>query len=63
MYQKQNKIKMMTPNYLRKHEFLEINSLCNECLLLAKMTHNDEIKERIEKIMKIVATKDVFKLK
>lgn len=54
---------MMTPNYLRKHEFLEINSLCNECLLIAKMTHNDEIKERIEKIMKIVATKDVFKIK
>lgn len=53
----------MTPNYLRKHEFLELNSLCNECLLISKMTHNDEIKERIEKIMKIIATKDVFKLK
>ena len=33
----------MTPNYLRKHEFLEINSLCNECLLISKMTNNDEI--------------------
>ena len=58
---------MMTPNYLRKHEFLEINSLCNECLLISKMINNDEIKrrieERIEKIMQIVATKDIFKIK
>ena len=57
----------MTPNYLKKHEFLEINSLCNECLLISKMINNDEIKgrieERIEKIMQIVATKDIFKIK